>query len=80
MPSSSEDKEYYEALNSIPLIKGILYVLGEFATYLPYVFIGLLVTVNFMCWIYFLLYFWCLIIIKMWILRWKLVRIMRKMK
>ena len=47
MPSSSEDKEYYEALNSIPLIKGILYVLGEFATYLPYVFIGLLLYLNF---------------------------------
>ena len=42
MPSSSEDKEYYEVLNNTPLIKGILYVLGEFATYLPYVFIGLL--------------------------------------
>ena len=47
MPSSSEDKEYYEALNSSPLIKGILYVLGEFATYLPYVFIGLLLYLNF---------------------------------
>ena len=47
MPSSSEDKEYYEALNNIPLIKGILYVLGEFATYLPYVFIGLLLYLNF---------------------------------
>ena len=42
MPSSSEDKEYYEVLN-----KGILYVLGEFATYLPYVFIGLLLYLNF---------------------------------
>ena len=47
MPSSSEDKEYYEVLNNIPLIKGILYVLGEFATYLPYVFIGLLLYLNF---------------------------------
>ena len=48
MPSSSsEDKEYYEVLNSSPLIKGILYVLGEFATYLPYVFIGLLLYLNF---------------------------------
>ena len=47
MPSSSEDKEYYEALNSSPLIKGILYVLGEFAVYLPYVFIGLLLYLNF---------------------------------
>ena len=47
MPSSSEDKEYYEALNSSPLIKGILYVLGEFAAYLPYVFIGLLLYLNF---------------------------------
>ena len=47
MPSSSEDKEYYEALNSSPLIKGTLYVLGEFATYLPYVFIGLLLYLNF---------------------------------
>ena len=47
MPSSSEDKEYYEALNSIPLIKGILYVLGEFAVYLPYIFIGLLLYLNF---------------------------------
>ena len=47
MPSSSEDKEYYEALNNSPLIKGILYVLGEFATYLPYVFIGLLLYLNF---------------------------------
>ena len=47
MPSSSEDKEYYEALNISPLIKGILYVLGEFATYLPYVFIGLLLYLNF---------------------------------
>ena len=47
MPSSSEDKEYYEALNISPLIKGILYVLGEFAVYLPYVFIGLLLYLNF---------------------------------
>ena len=47
MPSSSEDKEYYEVLNNTPLIKGILYVLGEFATYLPYVFIGLLLYLNF---------------------------------
>ena len=47
MPSSSEDREYYEVLNNIPLIKGILYVLGEFATYLPYVFIGLLLYLNF---------------------------------
>lgn len=47
MPSSSEDKEYYEALNNTPLIKGTLYVLGEFATYLPYVFIGLLLYLNF---------------------------------
>ena len=47
MPSSSEDKEYYEVLNNNPLIKGILYVLGEFATYLPYVFIGLLLYLNF---------------------------------
>jgi hypothetical protein len=47
IPSSSEDKEYYEVLNNIPLIKGILYVLGEFATYLPYVFIGLLLYLNF---------------------------------
>lgn len=47
MPSSSEDKEYYEVLNNIPLIKGILYVLGEFAAYLPYVFIGLLLYLNF---------------------------------
>ena len=47
MPSSSEDKEYYEALNSSPLIKGILYVLGEFATYLPFVFIGSLLYLNF---------------------------------
>ena len=47
MPSSSEDKEYYEVLNNIALIKGILYVLGEFATYLPYVFIGLLLYLNF---------------------------------
>lgn len=47
MPSSSEDKEYYEVLNNIPLIKGILYVLGEFAVYLPYVFIGLLLYLNF---------------------------------
>ena len=47
MPPSSEDKEYYEALNSSPLIKGILYVLGEFAVYLPYVFIGLLLYLNF---------------------------------
>lgn len=46
MPSS-EDKEYYEALNSSPLVKRILYVLGEFATYLPYVFIGLLLYLNF---------------------------------
>ena len=46
MPSS-EDKEYYEVLNNIPLIKGILYVLGEFAAYLPYVFIGLLLYLNF---------------------------------
>ena len=46
MPSS-EDKEYYEVLNNTPLIKGILYVLGEFATYLPYVFIGLLLYLNF---------------------------------
>ena len=47
MPSSSEDKEYYEVLNNTPLIKGILYVLGEFATYLPFVFIGLLLYLNF---------------------------------
>jgi len=47
MPSSSEDKEYYEVLNNIPLIKGILYVLGEFATYLPFVFIGSLLYLNF---------------------------------
>ncbi|MBF1098411.1 MAG: hypothetical protein HXL37_08910, partial [Riemerella sp.] len=47
MPSSSEDKEYYEALNSSPLIKGILYVLGEFAVYLPFVFIGSLLYLNF---------------------------------
>ena len=47
MPSSSEDKEYYEALNNTPLIKGTLYVLGEFAVYLPYVFIGLLLYLNF---------------------------------
>ena len=47
MPSSSEDKEYYEVLNNTPLIKGILYVLGEFAAYLPYVFIGLLLYLNF---------------------------------
>ena len=47
MPSSSEDKEYYEVLNNIPLIKGILYVLGEFAVYLPYIFIGLLLYLNF---------------------------------
>ena len=47
MPSSSEDKEYYEVLNNIPLIKGILYVLGEFAAYLSYVFIGLLLYLNF---------------------------------
>ena len=47
MPSSSEDKEYYEVLNNNPLIKGILYVLGEFAVYLPYVFIGLLLYLNF---------------------------------
>ena len=47
MPSSSEDKEYYEVLNNIPLIKGILYVLGEFAPYLPYVFIGLLLYLNY---------------------------------
>lgn len=47
MPSSSEDKEYYEVLNNTSLIKGILYVLGEFATYLPYVFIGLLLYLNF---------------------------------
>ena len=46
MPSS-EDKEYYEVLNNTPLIKGILYVLGEFATYLPFVFIGLLLYLNF---------------------------------
>ena len=46
MPSS-EDKEYYEVLNNTPLIKGILYVLGEFAAYLPYVFIGLLLYLNF---------------------------------
>ena len=47
MPSSSEDREYYEVLNNIPLIKGILYVLGEFATYLPFVFIGSLLYLNF---------------------------------
>lgn len=47
MPSSSEDKEYYEVLNNNPLIKGILYVLGEFATYLPFVFIGSLLYLNF---------------------------------
>lgn len=47
MPSSSEDKEYYEVLNNTPLIKGILYVLGEFATYLPFVFIGSLLYLNF---------------------------------
>ena len=47
MPSSSEDKEYYAALNSSPLIKGILYVLGEFAVYLPFVFIGSLLYLNF---------------------------------
>ena len=47
MPSSSEDKEYYEVLNNIPLIKGILYVLGEFAVYLPFVFIGSLLYLNF---------------------------------
>ena len=47
MPSSSEGKEYYEALNSSPLIKGILYVLGEFAVYLPFVFIGSLLYLNF---------------------------------
>ena len=47
MPSSSEDKEYYEALNISPLIKGILYVLGEFAVYLPFVFIGSLLYLNF---------------------------------
>ena len=47
MPSSSEDKEYYEVLNNTPLIKGILYVLGEFAAYLPFVFIGSLLYLNF---------------------------------
>ena len=47
MPSSSEDKEYYEVLNNTPLIKGILYVLGEFAVYLPFVFIGSLLYLNF---------------------------------
>ena len=47
IPSSSEDKEYYEVLNNTLLIKGILYVLGEFATYLPFVFIGSLLYLNF---------------------------------
>ena len=47
MPSSSEDKEYYEVLNNTPLIKGILYVLGEFAAYLTFVFIGSLLYLNF---------------------------------
>ena len=47
MPSSSEDKEYYEVLNNTPLIKGILYVLGEFAVLSPFVFIGSLLYLNF---------------------------------
>ena len=47
MPSSSEDKEYYEVLNNTPLIKGILYVMDMISTLSPFVFIGLVLYLNF---------------------------------